>query len=188
MQIKGNKINLRPMKYSDIDSIVENINDKSIARYTERIPHPYFAKDAKGFIEEQKNNLPALPRKALQAGKKKKLHLGIENKASKKIIGGIGLTILDKKNKGATLGYWLGKKYWSKGIMTEASKLIINHAFKNLKLQRIQATVMHPNIASMKVLEKNGFKLEGILRKKIFKNNKWMDIHIFGLLKNEWKK
>lgn len=176
MQIKGNKINLRPMKISDVDSIVENINDKLIARYTQRLPYPYHKKDAIGFIKQQKIK------------KNTKLNLGIEDNNTKKIIGGIGLDKIDYKNKSAVLGYWLGKKYWGKKIMSEASKLILNHAFKELKLQRIQATVMHPNIVSMKVLEKNGFKHEGILRKKIFKNNKWMDIHIFGLLKNEWKK
>ncbi|MDD3284536.1 MAG: GNAT family protein [Patescibacteria group bacterium] len=176
MQIKGNKINLRPMKISDVDSIVENINDKLIARYTQRLPYPYFKKDAIDFIKKQK------------IGKDTKLNLGIQDKKSGKIIGGIGLDEINQKNKSAVLGYWLGKKYWGNKIMTEATKLIINYAFKNLKLQRIQATVMHPNIVSMKVLEKNGFKCEGILRKKILKNNKWMDIHVFGLLKNEFRK
>jgi len=177
MLLRGLKINLRTLKTTDTQSIYENINDRAIARYTSSIPYPYKLSDAKKFIAQTHKN------------KTKKLRLGIEDSKTKKIIGVIGLESINYHgHRGAILGYWLGKKYWGQGIMTEAVNLILQHAFKKMNLKRIQASVMRPNQASMKVLEKCGFQHEGILRQKVFKNKKWLDIFIYGILKEEYKK
>ena len=94
---------------------------------------------------------------------------------------------IDYNNKNAEIGYWLGKKYWGKKIMKEAIKLILNFGFKKLKLVRIFARVMHPNISSIKLLEKSSFQYEGRMRKAIFKNDKWMDILRYSILDSEFK-
>ena len=175
MKIVGKKINLRTLKSSDAQSITECIKYKCVSRYMSNVPYPYKLRDAEVFID------------SIKIKDTKKLTIGIEDKNLHQIIGIISLNNINKKNKSGVFGYWLGEKYWGKGIMTEAVNLIINHAFKNLKLQRIQASVMHPNIASMNVLLKSGFQLEGILRKKVYKDKKWFDIFIFGLLKEDYK-
>ena len=177
MLIKGNKINLRTLIPKDAQSIYENLNNREVSRYTARISYPYKLEDARGFIKFSR-------KKGLN-----QIIFGIENPENKKVIGIIDLTSINfDDSKEATLGYWLSKKYWGQKIMTEVIKLVLNYAFKNLKLVRVQATVMEPNKASMKVLEKNGFKHEGILRKKVYKNRKWLDIFIYGILKEEYKK
>ncbi len=176
LKIEGKKINIRKLKKSDAPFIYQNAKDFEIAKYT-TIPHPYKLKNAEDFIKTTHQKMR----------KKKSFELGIELKENKKIIGIIGLTNINYNNKNAEIGYWLGKKYWGKGIMKEAIKLILKFGFKKLKLVRIYARVMHPNIASAKLLEKSGFKYEGRMRKTTLKKGKWMDDLKYSILNSEFK-
>ena len=67
--------------------------------------------------------------------------------------------------KKADIGYWLAKEYWGKGVMGEAVSLVLKFAFFKLKFVRVGGLVFEENKASIKVLEKTGFKYEGKLRK-----------------------
>lgn len=101
-----------------------------------------------------------------------------------KVAGGIEFKRdKDVHAKNATLGYWLGETYWGRGVMTEATNLITAYAFKDFDIIRIQATVNDNNPASMRVLEKAGFKKEGIMRNAIVKHGEVMDEHLYALLK-----
>ena len=177
MIIKGDRINLRKLRKSDAESIQKHAKDKEISRYT-TLPHPYKLEHAQYFIK--------LTHKKMR--KKESYEFGIELKGTKKIIGMIGLMNIEFKNKKSELGYWLGKEYWRKGLTTESLGLVLKFGFEELKLEKIYAKVMYPNIASANLLKKNGFKLEGRLRKNTLKNGKLMDDLIYGLLKEEWKK
>ena len=177
MIIKGDRINLRKLRKSDAESVQKHAKDKEISRYT-TLPYPYKLKHAQDFIN--------LTHKKMR--KKESYELGIELKETKNIIGMMGLIHVDYKNKNAEVGYWLGKKYWKQGLTTESLKLMLKFGFRELKLERIYAKVMHPNTMSAKLLEKNDFKLEGRLRKNTLKDGKWMDDLIYGLLEEEWKK
>jgi len=119
---------------------------------------------------------------------KEKMLFGIELPETKKIIGIVSLIDMDYKNKQAGLLSWLGNKYWRKGFSFEAKRIVLNYAFNKLKLHRLHAEVDERNTASMKLLEKVGFKKEGIKRDAIFKNGKYYDETIFGLLKKDFKK
>ncbi len=72
------------------------------------------------------------------------------------------------------IGYWLGKPFWNKGIMTDVIKKICSIGFNNFNLIRIEATVFTYNIPSKKVLEKAGFMPEGTLRKFYKKDQKFI--------------
>jgi len=174
LRIEGKTINLRKLKRSDSQSIYQNAKDFEIARYT-TLPHPYTLNDALIFIKRTHQKMR----------KKTDYELGIELKENKKIIGVISLMKIDYNNKNAEIGYWLGKKYWRRKIMKEAVKLILNFGFKELKLVRIYARVMHPNIASAKLLEKSGFKYEGRMRKTTFRKGKWLDDLRYSILREE---
>ena len=71
--------------------------------------------------------------------------------------------------------------------MKEAIKLILNFGFKKLKLVRIYARVMHPNISSVKLLEKSGFQYEGRMRRTTLRKGKWMDDLRYSILSNEFE-
>lgn len=176
IRIEGNTIIIRKLKRSDAQSIFQHAKHSDIARYT-MIPHPYKLKDAEDFIKITHRKIC----------KKESCELGIELKEIGQIIGMVGLMNIDYKNMNAEIGYWLGKEYWGKKIMKEAVFLILGFGFEQLKLVRIYARVMHPNIASAKLLEKQGFKYEGRLRKATLREDKWMDELRYSILRNEFK-
>lgn len=167
MIIKARKFILRPIRNGDEKSLIENINDKSIYRYTCSIPHPYTKKHAREFINLVKQK------------RKDEIHLSID--LDGKIVGGIGL-IKIKKHR-AEIGYWLGKNYWNKGIISEAIRLVSDFGFNKLKLKRIQALVFPQNKASSRVLEKNGYKLEGVLKKYAMKDGKVLNDLLYAKTK-----
>ncbi len=85
--------------------------------------------------------------------------------------------------KDAEIGYHLLKPYHGKGIMTEAARQICEIAFDTLEIIRISSLVVAPNMGSRRVLEKNGFELEGMMRRAVFKNGSVHDLCLYGKLK-----
>ena len=182
MKLNTKRLILRPLKDSDAKSIRENIDNLDISKWLLVVPHPYSLKDARQWINENKKKWK----------KKEKIgySFGIELKEEKKFIGGIGLDHVDKRQGIATTGYWIGEKYWRNGYGGEALAAVLNLAFNKLKLRRIEAEVFQGNPSSGKMLEKFGFKKEGLKRESnICKaNGKIYDSICYGLLKRELKK
>ena len=83
----------------------------------------------------------------------------------------------------ADLSYILLDEYKGQGVMTEAVHMVCEEAFEKLDILRISASVYSPNIASQRVLEKNGFIREGIMKNAIIKNGKVYDMYLYGKLK-----
>lgn len=94
---------------------------------------------------------------------------------------------MDVERYNAELGYWLAEPYWGKGIMTQMLALAISCYFHHTDVMRICANVYAGNIASMRVLEKIGFRKCGIHRNACFKNGVFTDCHYFELLKEEFR-
>mgnify|MGYP001582301576 CR=1 FL=1 len=166
--IKSKKFVLRSFKKGDEKSLQKNINDKDIYKYTLRIPYPYTMKDAKKWV----NSYLKLK------GKKKKTKIMFAIDINGEVAGVIGFDPIE--NHKAEIGYWLAKKYWSQGIMTEAVELVTKFGFQRIKLKRITAPVFSKNKASARVLEKNGYKFEGLLRKHYFKDEKFIDALLYA--------
>lgn len=105
-----------------------------------------------------------------------------------KVVGNISVEQKsDVFGKDAEIGYLIATESWSKGIATEAVKQISRVAFTELNIIRITGLVYEPNIASRKVLEKNNFLLEGVMKNAVVKNDKIYNLCIYGLnqVKNE---
>jgi RimJ/RimL family protein N-acetyltransferase len=178
LRLIGERIILRPLKISDAKDIYTNIQDRKIAENTLRIPWPYRLKDAINFIKNSQKSLK----------KRKGFIFGIEFKEKKEVVGVISLENVDFEHRHAEVGYWLGKKYRGKGIMTEAGKLVLNFAFEKLKLHRVDAGVFSDNLISQKVLKKLGFKKEGVRRHWRLKFGRWKDDVLYSILENEYYK
>ncbi len=97
-----------------------------------------------------------------------------------KLIGIVNSGITDYENDATEIGFWIGEKYWGKGIMTNALKLFIKELNKKHRLKRIVARVVISNSASCKILKKCGFKLEGTQRKIIKGKNKYHDLYVYS--------
>lgn len=167
--IKLKKFILRPYKKGDEASIVKHANNRTIARNTLLMPYPYTSKDAKDWIRK---NLT-------KYNKKNSENFVFAIEINGEVCGAVGLSHIKKEHK-AEIGFWLGKKYWGQGIMTKAVRSMTQYAFRQLKLRRIYAHVFLFNNPSKRVLEKAGYKLEGILEKEAKKKNKYIDCYLMA--------
>ena len=84
----------------------------------------------------------------------------------------------------AEIGYWIGKAWRGQGIMTDVVRVTTRFAFDELKLERLVAFVFDDNEASGRVLEKNGFQCEGVLRKHHKKGDRLIDSRVYARLRN----
>lgn len=99
-------------------------------------------------------------------------------------VGNIGLhsqTGLERKS--VEIGYFIGEEYWGNGIGTQAVSLMCDYGFQNLDINRIIGSVMDFNIGSMRVLEKCGFKKEGVFKQALIKLGEFHNDYRYGLLK-----
>jgi ribosomal-protein-serine acetyltransferase len=106
----------------------------------------------------------------------------------KNIVGRIGLHHINHQNKIGEIGYWLADGLQGRGIMTQCCTAIINHAFTQFGLNRIEIKCAAGNNKSRAVAEKLQFKSEGILRQAELLNGKFIDLHLYAMLKEEWNK
>lgn len=180
MKIRVNDvISLDEFTLDDKFDLVNHLNDKEVSDTMLTIPFPYTLQDAENWIYFTLN---------LRASGKQPQSFAIRLHVTGEVIGGIGLNLKEEKfyRHQAEIGYWVAKKYWNKGIITDAIKTFSNLAFNLYPfLEKLTALVFIHNIGSQKVLEKNGFKEEGLLRKHIRKNDEFYDCKAYGLLKGE---
>ena len=147
-------------KYADNTNISDFLLD--------RFPSPYTMDDAINWV------------KRMQA-QEQILNFVID--VDGELSGVIGLELRDDVyRKTALLGYWIREAYWGRGIMPQAVKLMVNYAFHDLGLIRLQAGILSNNPKSMRVLEKAGFAKEGILKSSIIKKGVVLDEHVYGLV------
>ena len=110
------------------------------------------------------------------------VHWKIADKISKEKIGVISFYYYKPEHKKAEVGFWLLKQFWNKGITSEALKAVIDYCQKEKGLHRLEAFVEEENTASARVLEKNGFVLEGTMRDAEIKFGRYISLKIYGLL------
>ncbi len=166
--IQTPRFTLRPYRKRDLPSIAKHINDRKIIRdMMLTIPYPYTIRDAE---EEYRKFRNIMRRKNPD---RKAIAIEIDGETA----GIVGISI---KGHQAEIGYWLGRAYWGKGIMTEVVKVITKYGFNELNLRRVQAFTLPHNKASMRVLEKAGYKFEGILRRNIKTGNRYFDQCLFA--------
>jgi RimJ/RimL family protein N-acetyltransferase len=100
-------------------------------------------------------------------------------------IGTAGLSIFPEHEK-AELHYWLGKAYWGQGYGTEIARRLVKYTFEDLELNRLEVNHMMRNIRSQRVIEKCGFKFEGILRAYVKRFGEFEDVKFYSQLREEF--
>lgn len=107
----------------------------------------------------------------------------IYEKASGQLLGGITLgNIRYGVAQSGHIGYWIGERFAGKGFMLDALNLLADHAFDTLRLHRIEAACIPGNARSIRVLEKAGFRREGLLRSFLKINGVWEDHFLYALI------
>ncbi|MBD1824140.1 GNAT family N-acetyltransferase [Cyanobacteria bacterium FACHB-DQ100] len=171
----SNGFSLSNLQPSDEIAYVEHLNNPLIHETTEAIPYPYTQEHANQWIQRQTDLTDQFGKPPL---------LAIRN-SNAELIGSIGIGEIDPQSYVAELGYWLAPEYWGQGIMTEAVRNFVRYAFTDLNLLRLWTRVFEFNPGSRRVLEKNGFQLEGIQRQHVYRNGKFVDDYLYGLLKSD---
>jgi ribosomal-protein-alanine N-acetyltransferase len=159
-------VEIRPWKPEDAGVLAMICNNKKIwLNVRDRFPHPYTVADAVEWVSYTLNQKP------------------IQNMAitwNGRVTGSIGVMPKDDVyRKNIEIGYFIGESYWGKGIATAAVGLLLEYIEKHFDVIRIYAEVFNHNAASMRVLEKNGFHLEGIRERAVIKNNVVLDDYIW---------
>lgn len=171
MIISTENLKLRPLTSNDKYRLAELANNPKVAiNLRDGFPHPYTIEDAEKFIQtfaiQEPQQIFAIDYNGEYAG-----NIGL-HKAG------------DVYRLSAEIGYFLGESYWNKGIMTQAVNLICDYGFEKLDIIRIHAGIFEFNPASMRVLEKCGFKKEAVFEKAIIKAGKIYDEHRYVKLLN----
>ncbi|MBD3280694.1 GNAT family N-acetyltransferase [Candidatus Dojkabacteria bacterium] len=108
--------------------------------------------------------------------------------SQQRYAGMIDLDDVSLEHKRAIVGYWLGKEFQRRGIMTEALKKLLEFGFEKLDLNRIEIHIAPNNIKSRAIPEKLGFVQEGRLRQFEWLFDHFEDHLVFSMLKSEWQK
>jgi [ribosomal protein S5]-alanine N-acetyltransferase len=156
---------LRPAKKEDVDSLWENYDDPLVKKSFVTNP------SKKKFYDDFKNGIKKKEKDA------ERFIIEVDGKA----VGKINLKLVDPYNKTkAKIGYWIGKDYRGKGIVTKIVKLVVPFWMKKYHLQRVEARARTYNKSSARVLEKAGFHLEGVLRKNVLKDGELYDDFLYA--------
>ena len=138
-KIETERLVLKEIVDADKERLVSLIGDFQVSKNLSKVPYPYTLDDADEWLERSHNQ---------------KFNLNIF--LNDDLIGGVGLT--PAEDDFYELGYWLGVDYWGQGYATESVMEFLNYAKTNSSCEKLKANVFKENIASAKVLEKNGFK------------------------------
>lgn len=103
------------------------------------------------------------------------------------VCGLIGFKDIDSLNRKLEIGYWLAEGKQGKGIMRRACHTLLNYAFDELSMNRIEVRVGVGNERSSNIPKKLGFTLEGIKRQAEYLNGKFHDLEVYSMLRQEFK-
>lgn len=102
------------------------------------------------------------------------------------LLGGLTMAQIQRGvSQSATIGYWMGRQYAAKGLMSAAVRSVVTFAFEALHLNRVEAACLPHNAASICLLEKVGFQREGYARKYLCIDGRWQDHLLFGLVRDD---
>ncbi|AMO57826.1 GNAT family N-acetyltransferase [Endozoicomonas montiporae] len=158
---------VRSFLYGDASSLSRHGNNAKIARnLRDSFPNPYSIEHARAWIQHVKE-YEADTRFIIASGQE--------------AIGEIGfVTQLDVHRFSAEIGYWVSEEHWGKGIMSKAVAYVSDYAFAKKKIVRLFADVVEYNEGSCKVLERCGYQCEGVLRKHIYKGERFYDQFLYA--------
>jgi ribosomal-protein-alanine N-acetyltransferase len=113
--------------------------------------------------------------------------LGLMMKTTGNLIGTVGFYGIDRVSKRAVAGADLKREYWGIGLMREALRALIRFGFMEMGLNRIEASTDPQNVRSLRLIERCGFRKEGVLRQRFYYKGAFHDDVVYSLLREEWK-
>lgn len=173
MRLECGRCALRPWRVGDEASLARHANDRDVwLNLRDQFPHPYTKADAQSWI-------------GFATSQPQFTSLAIE--VERRAVGGISLRLHDDVERvAAEIGYWLGKAFWNRGVMTAALRSMTQYGFEQFSLTRIYALPFAGNAASQRVLEKAGYTREGVLRRSAIKDGRVTDQVMFAIIDRDF--
>ncbi len=171
---EGEKVSLGVLMRDDLRKLWMWYNNRDIRRFLLKPWEVYTYEDEMEWYERLRRN------------REHEKAFGIVENSTGRLVGVIGLTRIDPFEGHAEVGYYISKEDWGKGYGEEALSLVLRYAFEWMNLRKLYAFVLEPNSASIKVLEKNGFRQTGRLRKhRYVPGIGYVDMLIYEVLREE---
>ena len=173
MQLGTGEVILRPLILADADQLATLMTRNIWDNLRDHVPFPYHKQDAVDFIKICEDQSPVRTFAVL---------------FQQELCGVAGIIAQsDIYRMSGEVGYWIGEPYWGKGIATKALKILVDYGFNELKLNRLFACTFSHNKESQRVIEKCGFRREGIAKQAVIKNDQILDEHRYALLASDYK-
>jgi ribosomal-protein-serine acetyltransferase len=171
----SNSITLKQLHKNDAEGILQAVNKNRhhLRAWLPWVDHMHTVQDFQRYIDHSNQ-------KTAEGSE-----MGYVIFCGNEVAGRIGIYNIDQQNKHCSLGYWLGTDYERKGIITNACKKLINVCFNELGMNRVEIRCGTGNKKSAAIPERLGFKKEGVIRQGEFVNDRFIDLTVYSLLKEE---
>jgi ribosomal-protein-alanine N-acetyltransferase len=174
--LETERLILRQLTHEDVDFVFRHFSDSAVTQYLMDEPPVTEYAQAQEIIQFYSES----------AGKTHNRWVMIR-KSDHQPIGTCGYHKWARRYFRAEIGYDLGPGFWGQGYMTEALRAVISNGFERMGLNRIEALVYVENDRSIRLLQRLGFKQEGMLRDYYYLDGEFYDHYLFALLHGEWK-
>lgn len=173
----GERIVLREYRMDDLPHIRKWVNDPEVVgTLSDIFLYPQTANDTEGFL------------RMMVDGTAESKGFVISEKGTLAYIGQIDLHRIDWKNRNAVLGIVIGRKdLHNRGIGCEAIRLLQTFAFRSMNLHRLELEVYEFNKRAIRCYQKAGFREEGRLRRKLYRDGRYWDVLLMGILRDEYE-
>jgi RimJ/RimL family protein N-acetyltransferase len=172
-------VTLRKPELKDTQAVFDGCQDPLIPRFT-AISANYSMAHALDYVQRVDASLRT----------QRELPLVIEygNGDDRKFAGTISFHSISVKNSVGEIGYWMSESMRGKSIATTAVRMLTDYGFATIGFKRVEAMVDIENIASTKLLASAGYQREGLLRKKISRDDgRQVDMYLFAAIPEEWE-
>ena len=174
--IYGKRIRLRAMEREDLPKFVEWMNDPEVTSGLQ-MRLPLSMADEQGWFDKMVQRPPA----------ERVLVIEMRDGNSWRMIGSVGFMDINTIDHECEFGISIGdKSVWNQGYGSEVTWLMLKHGFETLNLNRIWLRVHADNQRAIRAYEKVGYVHEGCMRQAVYKNGKYVDVHIMSVLRSEW--
>ncbi len=168
-------LTLRSLKIEDTVTLFRlvNSNREHLRRFLGWVDNNCSEIDTRAFIIREKDKM--------EKGESLTLSIWYHEE----FVGLVDLHAIDLLNRSVSIGYWLDQKLQGKGIMTRSVNEFVKHAFREMKLQRIEILCATENVRSQTIPKVLGFKNEGTLKDAIWHYGNYLDAYVYGLTNSE---
>lgn len=156
VRIATARLMLRPVGIADVPALATHLSDLDVTRWLARVPHPYGLSEARAFVDHVR--LAAVAGSAVT--------LAITPRSIDEPGPAIGIVAIHGLDGLPEFGYWLGKTWWGRGLMTEAATAVVGWIYAHLKVDEIASGAFVGNEASLRIQDHLGFSVIGRSRRE----------------------